>query len=92
MLRLWELDWEFEFNQPADWDEGTRPFLNAFLTVHTPNVDGTVRRGTPIWTEDDFRCLLEKLGCAGYGWLRPEGIRQELNEMAANWQGPPPLG
>lgn len=23
------------------------------------------------------------LGCAGYGWLRPEGVRRELEKMAA---------
>src|SRR5262249_17327769 len=80
-LRLWELDWEFEQNQPADWDEGARPFLNAFLILHTPSGDDLVRRGKPNWTEDDFRCLLDKLGCAGYGWLRPEGIRSELEKM-----------
>src|SRR5205085_110399 len=35
-LRLWELDWEFEQNQPADWDEGARPHLVTFLSIHTP--------------------------------------------------------
>jgi WD40 repeat protein len=90
-LRLWELDWEFEPTEPADWEEGARPFLNAFLTIHTPYVDGLVRQGKPSWTEDDFRRLLDKLGCAGYGWLRPEGVRCELDKMAAIWQGPPPL-
>ena len=35
--------------------------------------------------------LLFTLGCAGYGWLRPEGVRRELDKMAASWQGPPTL-
>jgi WD40 repeat protein len=90
-LRLWELDWEFEPNQPADWDERAWPFLTAFLTLHTPYADGLERRGKPTWTEDDFRRLLDRLGCVGYGWLRPEGVRRELERMAAAWQGPPPL-
>jgi len=90
-LRLWELDWEFEPNQPADWDEGARHFLTTFLTLHTPYADGMVRRGKPPWTEEDFRRLLDRLGCAGFGWLRPEGFRRELEKMAAAWQGPPPL-
>jgi WD40 repeat protein len=90
MLRLWEPDWEFELNQPADWDEGARPFLVVFLTIHTSQ--GIVRRGKPSWTEDDFRRLLDRLGCAGYGWLRPEGVRHELEKMAGTWQGPPLLG
>lgn len=28
---------------------------------------------------------------AGYGWLRPEGVRRELERLAAQWQGPPPM-
>jgi WD40 repeat protein len=90
-LRLWELCWEFEPTQPADWHEEARSFLSAFLTIHTPYGDGLVRQGKPTWTEDDFRRLLDTLGCAGYGWLRPEGVRRQLEQMAAVWQGPPPL-
>jgi len=90
-LLLWELDWDFEQNQPADWDEGARHFLTTFLTAHTPYTDGLVRQGKPTWTEDDFRRLLDKLGCAGYGWLRRDGVYRELQKIAAAWQGPPPL-
>jgi WD40 repeat protein len=43
------------------------------------------------WNEKDFGRLLYTLGCAGFGWLRPEGVRRELEKMAANWTGPPPL-
>jgi WD40 repeat protein len=105
-VRLWELDWEFEPNQPADWDEGARPHLEIFLSLRTPCAGSLpedrrpaeeevtralTRQGRPHWTEEDFRRLLDTLGCAGYGWLRPEGVRRELEEMAAGWQGLPPL-
>ncbi|MBI1917420.1 MAG: hypothetical protein HYS12_22190 [Planctomycetes bacterium] len=40
------------------------------------------RRGTPTWTEADFQRLLQTLGGAGYGWLRPEGVRRALVKMA----------
>jgi hypothetical protein len=134
-VRLWELDWEFEPNQPADWDEGARPYLNAFLILHsvgqppaqedlgplderldaiadilgglygeraldmldnfkeTGQTKGssTHELAAVAWTEEDFRRLLDRLGCAGYGWLRPEGVRRELEKLAANWQGPPSL-
>src|SRR5262249_18784046 len=49
------------------------------------------RRGRPLWTGEDFEGLLDTLGCAGYGWLRPEGVRRELERMAESWTGPPPL-
>ena len=90
-VRLWELDWEFEPNPAADWAEGARSFLTTFLTLRATSVTGLVRRGKPTWTDNEFRALLEKLGRAGYGWLRPEGVSQELKKMATNWSGPPPL-
>jgi hypothetical protein len=97
-LRLWILDWELEDQEPATWDEGARPYLENFLTLHTPYA-GTLpqnrqpteqeitlaltRRGKPTWTEEDFKGLLSTLGCAGYGWLKLEGVRRELERMSA---------
>jgi WD40 repeat protein len=90
-LKLWVLDWELEHRHPADWDEGARPLLEAFLRRRTPEfvVD---RRGdilpvmqsivSPSWSEEEFEGLLHTLGCAGYGWLRPEGVRRQLEAMA----------
>jgi WD40 repeat protein len=70
-LRVWELIWDLEFPDPVDWDEGIRPYLEIFLTL---------RNGE--WTEDDFQGLLNELAeKRGYGWVRPEGIRKELEEM-----------
>jgi WD40 repeat protein len=105
-LRLWELDWDYEFPDPADWDDGARPYLETFLTLHTPYaaplpqdrepleeeiVLALTRRGKPSWTEEDFQGLIRQLQYAGYGWLRPEGVRAELERTARDWQGPPPL-
>ena len=105
-LKLWFLDWELEAQPPADWEEGARPYLEMFLASHIPYAatlpaDGTpsdaeitlalTRRGQPVWTEADFEPLLHTLGCAGYGWLRPAGVRRELEQMTAHWPSPPPL-
>jgi hypothetical protein len=80
---LWEFDWDYDFPDPADWDEGARPYLDIFLTLHTPyGPDGLSRVGKPQWTEEDFQKLLQELGYRGYGWLRPEGVRRELEKMA----------
>ncbi|MFB2920321.1 MULTISPECIES: protein kinase domain-containing protein [Aerosakkonema] len=106
-LKLWFVDWELEDRERADWDEGARPHLQNFLTLHTPYAAtlpqegepteeqitlALTRCGTPTWAEKDFQNLLYTLGCAGYGWLRPEGVRQQLEAMAANWEPPPFLG
>ena len=100
-IKVWQLDWELEDREPSDWDEGARQHLETFLCRQTPYA-GTLpqdrepteeeitasltRKGTPSWTEADFQNLLYSLGCAGYGWLRPEGIRRELDRMVANWE------
>ena len=82
-IRLWELDWEWEFPEPADWDEGARTYLEIFLTLHTPYTKGGIaRKGKPVWTEEDFQRLLDDLSLKGYGWLRPDGVRRRLEEMS----------
>ena len=106
-IRVWWLDWELEDRDSEDWDEGAMPYLEAFLTLHMPYAGAlpTVRKpadqeitlsltrqGDPVWNEGDFTQLLDTLGYAGYGWLRPEGVRKKLEEMAAEWEGPSPLG
>ena len=97
-VRLWALDWDLEDKHPADWDEGARTYLDTFLTLHTqcaaklpknrePTEDeiklALTRHGKPVWNDRDFQELLHMLGCAGYGWLRPDGVRQELEKMTA---------
>ncbi|MDW8102829.1 MAG: WD40 repeat domain-containing protein [Anaerolineae bacterium] len=89
-LRLWALDWEWGFPELADWDEGARPYLEIFLKLHTPyGPDGLSRAGPPQWTEEDFQKLLHELSLRGFGWLRPEGVRRELEKMARErgWKG-----
>jgi WD40 repeat protein/serine/threonine protein kinase len=111
-LRLWILDWELADTEPADWDEDARPYLEMFLSLHTPyaeppprkrgrsplarlfqsapaekeNEPSRKRQGPPVWTEKDFQTLLRMLGYAGFGWLRPEGVRQQLTRMARHWK------
>ena len=45
-----------------------------------------IPRDIPTWTEANFDQLLQTLACAGYGWLEPEGVKSQLETMAANWQ------
>jgi len=71
-LLMWEFDWEYDFPEETEWDEGARPYLEIFLTL---------RNGK--WGEEDFQSLLKDLGIRGYGWLKPEGIRTKLEELAA---------
>ena len=96
-IKLWSLDWEVEFPGWADWNESARPYLETFLILHTPYAGklskkrapsekeitlALTHRGKPTWTEDDFKGLLMELGHRGYGWLREDGVRNKLKEMA----------
>jgi hypothetical protein len=53
--------------------------------------DRLTRVGKPAWTEDDFQKLLTEIQCRGCGWLRPEGVRRQLEKMTAEWQRPPKM-
>ena len=103
-LHLWELDWELEAFDQADWNEGAKPYLENFLTLHTPYVstlpdrglyeeeiqEALTRRGEPVWNEQDFQELIQQLQYAGYGWLDHAGVRAKLEYMAHEWDGPVP--
>ncbi len=69
-LRVWELDWELAARDAADWDVGAAPYLEAFL-----------RRFGPQWTSDDLDALSRRLQDVGYGWLRADGVRAQLDRM-----------
>ena len=69
---VYHLDYDLTFPGWHDWDEGARPYLDIFLTIH------------PNWTDEDFNnILIPDLQNRGYGWLRPEGVRAELEKMNA---------
>jgi hypothetical protein len=91
-LRLWELEWDYEFPERKNWDEGARPHLENLLTLHCAvGEDRSTRVGKPAWTEENFQKLLMNLQYCGYGWLRPEGVRRQLEKMTAEWRGPSPM-
>lgn len=98
-VKLWTFDWELEDSEPADWDDGARPHLEVFLRAHMPYAGklpfgreptkeeaerALARVGRPTWNDSEFRELMDTLACAGYGRLRPEGVRNELEKMVAD--------
>ena len=87
-LRLWELEWDWEFPDQTDWDDDATPLLEFFLTRSRPyemcGLNGTrtaVRKGAPRWDQRAFESLLKELSLRGYGWLRSGGIRRKLDEF-----------
>ncbi|MFZ4590378.1 MAG: protein kinase domain-containing protein [Ignavibacteria bacterium] len=84
-IRLWEFDWDWEFIEPTDWDEGARPYLEIFLELHRPYApDWFTRIGKPVWNENDFNKLFEELKSRGLGYIRPERIKSELEKMTSD--------
>lgn len=92
IIRLWHLDWEPHVLPQDDWDESARPYLNRFLTLHTPYTDGSViRKGKPSWNLRAFQDLMEELRHSGFGWLSFHGVKKELEKMTRAWTGPPSI-
>ena len=81
-LQIWELLWEYDFLAQQDWDEAASSYLKAFINTHASTQDQASSMSGLAWTETDFQELLMELGCRGYGWLKPEGVRRKLAEMA----------
>jgi len=95
-LEIWEIDLDLEFRDPVEWDDAALPFLENFVTNHTPSAyqeitnqisskdeihKKLIRFGNPTWNESDFQQLIFRLRCAGLGWLKAEGVRNKLNEL-----------
>jgi WD40 repeat protein/serine/threonine protein kinase len=78
-LRLWFLDWEPELPERGQWDDRARPFLGVFLRRHERE---TLGEGSPKWSEEDVSRLLEDLSRRGFGWLAPEMVERELENLA----------
>jgi len=106
LIQVWMLDWELDVPTSVSWDEKAHPFLETFLTLHTPFAAALpsdhepteeerqlalTRRGRPTWTEDDFEGFIRQLQCCGYGWLQPEEVRKRLEQIASAWWKPPTL-
>ena len=90
--KLWlrELDWNYDFPEPVDWDDAALSLLEVFLTVHAPvSGDGLTHNGIPVWTDEQFEALIEQLQFCGFGWLQPQGVRRQLADMVANRQDLP---
>ncbi|WP_420266247.1 protein kinase domain-containing protein [Candidatus Magnetominusculus dajiuhuensis] len=81
---VWYADWQITVKKLTEWDEGARPFLEIFLSLATSGKYPPVKK--PQWTEEDFSALLKDLSLRGYGWLSADGIKNKLNEMAADWK------
>ncbi len=86
--RVWYLDWRPQVRPFAEWDEAARPHLEVFLQQQVPGAGGGRLR--PEWSERDVEGLLRDLGRRGFGWLRPDGVRRRLGELAASWNAERP--
>jgi len=104
--KIMRVDWDLENKAPTNYRDDIESFIKVFLSCHTPYKSklpkdrkafddeirlALTRKGKPLWTDEDFKQLIYELGCAGYGWLSPEGVKRKLVKMAANWDGSPPL-
>lgn len=79
-VRLWELDWQYDFLEAADWYAGATPHAMSFLRAHSPSVSGDISEAS--WDEDDLAIFIRQLEDLGYGWLRTDGVKARLMWLA----------
>lgn len=75
-VQRWDFDWELATREPADWADGATPHLELFLARQ--------RTGRKTGGADE---LMERLQDAGFGWLRPEGVRAQLERRTTGRLG-----
>lgn len=81
-LRFWFLDWELQDKQPADWDEGARPYLHTFIRLHTPSSGLFPRRAAASWSGRTSPGCCTRWGVPGTGGCGRKGC-------AASWPSSP---
>lgn len=102
-IRVWALDWGLEDRPPAPWDSGADSILRNFLVNCTPYaaeleedqpasekkiMQALTHKGVPRFGDSEFNRLLFALGCAGYGWLHPQGVKAAIDRAIAAWHVP----
>ncbi len=81
---IWQLDWEHEFPELADWDDQAKGYLEVFLgQMGGKDSWRELSKSDPAKPKKYFSSLMEQLCLRGFGWLREEGVRKKLEEMAA---------
>lgn len=67
--QAYRIHWRYSFPGFTDWNEDARPYLEMFLALH------------PDWRDVEFNALITELQNRGFGYIRPEGVRNKLMEM-----------
>jgi predicted Zn finger-like uncharacterized protein len=83
IIRAWHLDWDPAAVKGAAWDEGARPFLEAFVSVR---LKPEATRAATTVTDVEVDALVADLRHRGFGGLRRETVAGKLQTMAA--EGP----
>jgi WD40 repeat protein len=82
-LKFWRVNWDLEFPHNVEWDAIARPYIQQFLNKYPPYKGGVFRRKViRQWTEKEFKILLNELQQRGLGWISPDGIRKQLEQIS----------
>jgi predicted Zn finger-like uncharacterized protein len=72
LLKLWHIDWNYEFPEEIGWDEQVRPYLEIFLEKYKGN-----------WTENNWENFKRELQLRGFGWVSSKEVRNKLEELTS---------
>ena len=82
-VRFWELFWDLSYPGVSDWNSNATPYLHALLSLYC-----NVTTAPPSLDEPTIQRILLELGYRGFGNIRPEAVRAEIQRFLTRWPGP----
>ncbi|MFI5707164.1 protein kinase [Kribbella sp. NPDC051620] len=87
-LRVWELDWDLAVRELTGWQTAIEQYLGVFLAGCAARRPARPRRrlfgqskSRPLWSDEDFVLLREKLTALGFGGLSSDDVERELHRL-----------
>lgn len=74
-IREWEILWDYEQEPLKEWSDAALPHIKAYMASKMMNQDSK-------WGEEDFGAVISRLQSASLGWIRSEGVRSKIRQMA----------
>ncbi len=98
-VSIWQIDWDLATGEFPEWRQEADTYLKNFLSnsmPYAPNIISNAEPSdsqkikmtltkelNPSWDAESYKRLLYDLGCAGYGYLNKELIKEKLTQHIA---------
>ena len=82
-VRFWELYWDYVWPGNSEWDSSAEPIIQTLLSLYCPDPAG---EQPPVLEEQGIRRIILEMEYRGFGWITPEGMRNAIKKLQANWK------